>query len=175
MLFKIPMSREQVNKGLSKLQPLKYNQFRWWRMYEPKNKPLHPRQRLKDKIINGDYDWSCYKLQAYLCEYQLNDLWEECKPDIAKFNEKSSLISTRRNRLLADYEKDEKDRLDSLIKEFTVYFKCNKEQVIEEMEKCSGSILDLYYIIEDKYKIYNIPTTTKRRGRPPKKLYESIS
>ena len=175
MLFQIPMSREHVEKELSKLQKLNYNQFRWWRLYAQKNKPLHPRQPLKDKIINGDYDWSCYKLQVYLCEYEMNDIWEECKPDAAKFNEKASLIQTRRSRLLTDYEKDEKERLDNLIKAFTQSFRCNKEQVIEEMEKCSGTILDLYYIIEDKYKVQNILTTLKRRGRPSKKLYEDIT
>jgi hypothetical protein len=73
----------------------------------------------------------------------------------------------RRKRLWEDFEEDEAEILDSLIKQFTVYFRCNKEQVLEEIDKCSGELIDLYYIIEEKYSVYNIPQTRKR-GRPRK-------
>ncbi len=76
-MFDIPMSRKEVDKQLSKYQKINYNQFRWWRSYQPKNKPLDNRQPLRDRIFNGDFDYSCYKAQQYQVEYQLNDILEE--------------------------------------------------------------------------------------------------
>ena len=167
-MFNIPLSREQVEKQLSQYQKINYNQFRWWRMYQPKNKPLHKNQPLRDKILNGDFDYSCYKAQQYWCEYQLNDILEECGVDYQMYLEKSSVLRARRKRLIEDFEKDEAERIESLIKEFTTCFRCNREQVVEEMINCSGELIDLYYIIEEKYKVVLMPYPLKRRGRPKK-------
>jgi hypothetical protein len=170
-MFNPPLSREQVEKQLSKYQKLNYNQFRWWRLYSQKNKPLDNRQPLRDRISNGDFDYSCYKAQIYWCEYKLNDLLKECDGDYQKYQEKGALMLARRKRLIEDFEKDEAERLLSLKIAFTQHFKCSKEQVEEEMLNCSGSLIDLYYIIEEKYKIVHIPYPLKRRGRP-KKLHK---
>lgn len=167
-MFNPPLSRKQVDKQLAQYQPLNYNQFRWWRLYAPKNKPLDTRKPLRDRIFNGDFDYSCYKAQVYWCEYQLNDALEECGIDYQKYLEKTSVLRARRKRLIEDFEKDENERLESLKKEFTKYFKCTREQVEEEMLNCSGSLIDLYYIIEEKYKIELTPYPLRRRGRPRK-------
>ena len=167
-MFDIPLSRKQVEKELSQYQKINYNQFRWWRMYQPKNKPLDSRKSLRDRIFNGDFDYSCYKAQQYLVEYQLNDILKECDNDYGKYLEKTSVIRARRKRLMEDFEKDETERLRSLTVEFTKYFKCDREQVEKEMLECSGSLIDLYYIIEEKYKIVHIPVPLRRRGRPKK-------
>ena len=167
-MFNPPMTRKEVDKQLSTYQKINYNQFRWWRMYQPKNKPLDTKQPLRDRILNGDFDFSCYKAQIYWCEYQLNDVFEECDRDYGKFLEKSAVQLARRKRLMEDFEKDEAERLRSLATEFTKYFRCDREQVEEEMLKCSGSLIDLYYIIEEKYKIVHMPYPLKRRGRPKK-------
>ena len=167
-MFNPSLSRKQVEEQLSQYQKLNYNQFRWWRLYAPKNKPLDNRQSLRDRILNGDFDFSCYKAQIYLVEYQLNDILKECGMDYAKYLEKTQVIRARRKRLIEDFEKDEAERLRSLTVEFTKYFKCNREQVEEEMLNCSGSLIDLYYIIEEKYKIVHMPHPLKRRGRPKK-------
>ena len=168
-MFKPPISRKQVEKELLNYQKLNYNQFRWWRLYQPKNKPLDKRKPLRDRILNGDFDYSCYRAQQYLVEYQLNDLLKECKYDYQMYLEKGAVSLARRKRLIEDFEKDESERLNSLITEFTKYFKCNKKQVEEEMINCTGSLIDLYYIIEEKYKVILMPHPLKRRGRPPKK------
>ena len=169
-MFNPPMSRKQVEKQLSQYQKINYNQFRWWRMYQPKNKPLDNRQPLRDRILNGDFDFSCYKAQIYLVEYQLNDILKECGVDYQKYLEKTSVMRARRKRLIEDFEKDEKDRLESFIKEFTRYFRCNREQVEKEMLNCSGSLIDLYYIIEEKYKVIPVSyASMRRRGRPSTK------
>tara|TARA_R110002124_G_scaffold262576_1_gene428708 strand:+ start:128 stop:631 length:504 start_codon:yes stop_codon:yes gene_type:complete len=165
-MFNIPHTKLIVEKKLKKLQPLNYNRFRWWRWYEAKNKPLPYKSDFRDKIFNGDFDHSCYMLQAYLCEHMLNELDEECGNDIAKFNEKGAVLKARRKRLWEDYEKDEFDRLQSLYTHFVKYFNIEKEQVIEEALKCRGELIDLYYIIEEKYPKYNI--IRSKRGRPKK-------
>jgi hypothetical protein len=170
-MFDPPMTRKAVDKQLSQYQKINYNQFRWWRMYQPKNKPLDNRQPLRDRILNGDFDFSCYKAQIYWCEYQLNDIHEECHPDTQKYLEKTAVLRARRKRLIEDFEKDEKDRLESLIKEFTRYYRLSKEQVIEEMENYKGdSLSEFYFYIEEKHKIIHMPyPTMRRRGRPPSK------
>ena len=165
-MYNPPLSKKQTEKELSKLQKLNYNQFRWWRLYQQKSKPLHNRAPLRDRILNGDFDYSCYRVQAYWCEHELNNLLKECNTDYQMYLEKSSVLRARRKRLLEDFEKDEAERLHFLTVEFTKNFKCNKEQVEEEMLKCSGSLLDLYYIIQEKYKIVHMPYPLKSRGRP---------
>jgi len=167
-MYNIPWFRKKVEKELSQYQKINYNQFRWWRMYQPKNKPLTNRHPLRDRILNGDFDFSCYKAQMYWCEYELNDLWEQCKPDYQKYLELGSVMKARRKRLYEDFEKDESERLNGIITEFTRYFRVTKDQVYKEIDKCSGSLIDLYYIIEEKYKVPIIPPPLQRRGRPPK-------
>ena len=159
-------SRKQLDNEFSKLRKLKYNAFRWWRMYDNPNKPLCNKSPFRDRILNGDFDYSHYRYQADWCEHEMNDIAEECGEDIGKYVEKTSLLRSRRKRLLEDFEKDENGKLEMLIKTFTVNFKCNEEQVYEEIDKCSGSLMDLYYIMEDKYPKYNI--IRSKRGRPKK-------
>ena len=100
-------SREQLEKKFSKLRKLNYNAFRWWRMYDNPNKPLCNRSPFRDRILNGDFDYSHYKYQADWCEHEMNDIARECGDDIGKFVEKTSLLRSRRKRLLEDFEKDE--------------------------------------------------------------------
>lgn len=170
-MFSPRMSRKDVDKQLSQYQKINYNQFRWWRMYQPKNKPLDKRQPLRDRILNGDFDFSCYKAQIYWCEYQLNDVHKECGIDTQKYLEKTAVLRARRKRLIEDFEKDEKDRLESLINEFTKYYRLDKNQVSEEMMNFTGdSLIDFYFYIDEKHKITYTPyPLMRRRGRPPTK------
>ena len=169
-MFNPSLSRGQVEKQLSQYQKINYNQFRWWRMYQPKNKQLDKRQPLRDRILNGDFNFSCYKAQIYWCEHELDDMLRECDRDYQKYLEKSSVMRARRKRLIEDFEKDEKERLDSLITEFTKYYRLDKKQVEEEMINFSGdSLIDFYYHIDEKYKIVPMPYPLKRRGRPSTK------
>jgi len=59
---------ELIEKKLSKLQKLNYNQFFWWRRWTRKGKPLHKYSPLADKIKNGDYDDSPYRWQINYCD-----------------------------------------------------------------------------------------------------------
>ena len=127
----------------------------WWRMYGYKTKPLPSKSDFRDKIFNGDFEPSCYRWQAYLCEHEL-----------AKYNEKGAVMKARRKRLYEDFEKDETYRLDYLFSEFSKNFDITKQQAEKEALKCSGELIDLYYIIEEKYPKYNI--IRSKRGRPKK-------
>ena len=165
-MFTPAQSKKYIEKRLTEFQKLNYNQFRWWRWYESKNKPLPNKADFRDKIMNGDYDPGPYALQAQLCEHMLNEFYEECMPDIQKYNEKTKLLGARRKGLWEDHDKDENGKLDNLIKEFRRNFHITKDELYQEIDICMGTILDLYYQIEEKYnKIY----VKSRRGRPAKK------
>ena len=82
-----------------------------------------------------------------------------------KYLEKTKLLSARRKRLWEDHERDESDKLDSLYKHFMKNFRISRDELNQEIDICIGTILDLYYQIEEKYnKIY----VKSRRGRPAK-------
>jgi hypothetical protein len=168
MVYQVPLSRKHLEKEFSKLRKLKYNQFRWWRMYDDPKEKLSSKSSLRDRIINGDFDFSHYKYQVMWCEHDINDIHDKFKNDFGRFAEETLLLKTRRKRLLEDFEKDENKKLQTLTTEFTQRFKCSKEQILNEMENCTGSLLDFYYIIEEKYKIIFTLPLLKRRGRPPK-------
>ena len=140
MPFNPTLSRARLEKEFSKLQKLNYNQFRWWRMYESKNKPLKATASFRDTILNGDYDFSHYWYQAAWVEHDIDDLEIECADDAGKFVEKASILKSRRTRLLEDFEKDEADKLKRLEKEFTSNFKITKDQINKEMLEWSGDL-----------------------------------
>jgi hypothetical protein len=169
MVFNPTLSRKRLQKEFSKLQKLNYNQFRWWRMYDVKNKPLDKRKPLRDRILNGDYDFSHYWYQAMWCEHEINDLFEQYKDDVVQYVDKTKMVNARRKRLMEDFDRDEHDKLNELYNEFPKYFRVNRNQVKEEMANFSGSLIDFYYYMDDKYKIVHLSyEQIKKRGRPRK-------
>jgi hypothetical protein len=141
---------EKCNKEFKKLKPLKYNRFMWWRMYSYKTQPLSKPSALVDKILNGDFEPSCYKTQAQWCEHELNREYKECYPDQSKFLERTTTLRNRRKRLIDDFERDETERLENVQREFRRYFGLTQEQLDENIEKCKGKIIDLYYTLKEK-------------------------
>jgi hypothetical protein len=103
--------------------------------------------------------------QVWLVEHELNETWSNSKNDMGMFLENTSVQRARRKRLTEDFEKEEFERMHSLYEHFFKYFDIDKDQLEEEMLKCSGELKDLYYIVENKYE----PKIVKsRRGRPKK-------
>lgn len=156
MLYKPLNSEEDLLKIFKKLKPIPYNRFFWWRLYKNKKEPLKYSSPLIDKIKNGDFNYSHYRFQAEWVEHQINKIWESTKPDIGKFNEASSLLRTRRKRLLEDFDKDEKQKLEDIRKEFCKLVDCSKEQVKLEMESYDNTLEKFYYYMINKYKRENI-------------------
>ena len=154
MLFNPSNSKKQLDNIFKNgYYKLRYNPFRWWRLYDRINKPLDKRQPLLLRIQNGDFDYSHYIYQAELVEHKINELYIKCGGNNEKFIDESRLEGARRQRLLDDFEKDENNKLDLLKIEFSKQYRITKEQVEKEMLNCLGTLEDLYYIIEEKYSI----------------------
>ena len=169
MIFQPSLTRKQLDKEFSKLRKLKYNVFRWWRLYDSPIKPLDARQPLRDRILNGDFEFSHYYFQAMWCEHEINDIHDQYSDDPGRAIELTTLTRQRRKRLLEDFEREEYDRLKELKSSLWANFKISKEELENVMESFDGSTIELYYYLDDKYKIINqLPPTLKRRGRPRK-------
>jgi hypothetical protein len=143
-------SKEFLQEQVGHLRPLKYNKFQWWRNYLFPE-PLSDTQPLLNRIINGDFDVSPYYWIAQMAIHEMQDKMDttrclEKKRDIQSFH------NEKYRRLIQDYEKDEAKRMTSLKKAFIKRFKLTEEELQEEMENCVGSLEEMYYIIEEKYK-----------------------
>ena len=156
-------SKEIVNRELNKLQPLKYNQFFWWRKFKEKS-PLSSKDALHARIDNGDFDFSSYYWQA---QYALLEMEEKTGhiSDPSKRHEAQTIYRERYRRLMKDFEKDEPQRLDDYIKAMTSLFEIEKEELEKKMETFDGTLKELYTLIKTTY---NFRTKQKRRGRPKK-------
>ena len=169
MLFKTS-DPQVVLKEISKLQPLNYNQFRWWRRFDSKVKPLPRGTKFIDRIKNGEFEFSHYYWQWKLSELEINELYNKYNGDIQKLLENNSVDLARRKRLIEDFEKDENDRLKLLQDGFLREFEMTREEYYSHIEKFDGTIEDFYI-----YCIKTFDRTGKqpeRRGRPKKIAYE---
>lgn len=164
----ITQPEEVVEQELSKLQPLNYNKFMWWRTHTQKGNPLGKRAPLKDRIINGDFDFSCYYWQAQSAAIQARKKLDLSTDDYQAQYEKTMVDVARYRRLLADYEKEETDRLEAIYDAFTTAFKITKDDLIDELCNWPGTLLD-YYEYCNEFK-YPTPAENRKRGRGrPKK------
>lgn len=156
-------SKEIVNRELNKLQPLKYNQFFWWRKFKEKS-PLSSKDALHARIDNGDFDFSSYYWQA---QYALLEMEEKTGhiSDPSKRHEAQTIYRERYRRLMKDFEKDEPQRLDDYIKSMTSLFEIEKEDLEKKMETFDGTLKELYTLIKTTY---DFRTKQKHKGRPKK-------
>lgn len=164
MTYKPTLPREDVEKELSKLRHLNYNRFFWWRRWTNRRKPLHNSAPLWDKILNGDLDYSHYKLQAMYCEYEMNDK-EKLSIDPSHYIELTRTDRLRRKKLLEDYNKDETEKLKTIRNEFCKEFRMDKEDYDREVGEFGGTLKDFYIHCEQRY---GKQIRLKKRGRPPK-------
>lgn len=157
-------SREVVQKHLKNLQQLNYNQFRWWRNYQvPKTLPKSV--HIEKRIQNGDFEPSPYFWMAQ------SALWE--KKDLDDLNlepyyraKRGSMLLGKYERLMSDFEADEKDRLDNFADAVYDHFEIDKEIAKEEILRFGDSISDYYHYACKKYTVRRV--APKRRGRPKK-------
>ena len=165
----ITQPEEVVEQELSKLQPLNYNKFMWWRTHAQKGRPLGKRAPLLDRIKNGDFDFSCYYWQAQSAAIQARKKLDLTTDDYQKQYEKTMVDVARYRRLLADYEKEENDRLEAIYDAFTTAFKITKDELIDELCNWPGDLLS-YYEFCNEFK-HATPAENRKRGRGrPKKL-----
>jgi len=156
-------SKETINRELNKLQPLKYNQFFWWRKFKEKS-PLSSKDAVHARIDNGDFNFSSYYWQA---QYALLEMEEKTGyiSDPSKRHESQTIYRERYRRLMKDFEKDEPQRLDDYIKAVTSLFEIEKEDLEKKMETFDGTLKELYTLIKTTY---DFRTKQKRKGRPKK-------
>lgn len=171
MIYNPGISKPKLEEHFKSLIKLKYNQFRWWRMYDTPRKPLDKRARLIDRINNGDFDFSHYYLQALYVEHEINEIYRQFIDDPGMFVSHASLPRQRRKRLYDDYERDEREKMEALKEGLWSNFKISKSELEDVMESFDGTILELYFYLDENYKIINqLPPTLqkRRRGRPKK-------
>jgi len=160
------IDKELITQEISKLQPLNYNRFMWWRRFDSPNKPLHKNSDLLDKIQNGDFDFSHYFWQAKYTEMEMDEIHNDVWPDSVKYNEKVAVHGARRQRLWADFEKDEREKLNNIYKEFSLSVRMTRKQVREEIEEFGGTLEEYYHYCKDKFGARHKRLET--RGRPRK-------
>tara|TARA_R100001509_G_C4875269_1_gene218329 strand:- start:1817 stop:2290 length:474 start_codon:yes stop_codon:yes gene_type:complete len=151
MVYEITHSEEEILNQLSKLQPLKYNQFYWWRRWGAKNKALHKYCPLLDRIKNGDFDFSPYFWQAIYCELEINKKLDELG-DFEILRENHAVDFARRKRLWEDFDKDEAERLQTIQKSFLKEFRITEEELEKELSEFDGTLEELYHHCSVVYK-----------------------
>jgi hypothetical protein len=156
-------SKETINRELNKLQPLKYNQFFWWRKFKEKS-PLSSKDAVHARIDNGDFDFSSYYWQAQYALLEMEEKTGHIK-DPSKRHESQTIYRERHRRLMKDFEKDEPERLENYIKAVTSLFQIEKDELEKKMENFDGTLKELYTLIKTNY---DFRTIQKRRGRPKK-------
>ena len=151
-------SKETIHKQISKLQPLKYNQFFWWRKFKDKS-PLSSKEAVHARIDNGDFDFSSYYWQA---QYALVEMEEKTGhiSDPGNRHEAQTIYRERWRRLMNDYEKDESQRLVEYKKAITNLFEIEDDDLEKKMENFDGTLKELYTLIKTKY---NFRTIRKRK------------
>jgi hypothetical protein len=157
-------SREVIQKHLSKLQKLNYNQFRWWRNYGV-SKPLSKSTHIEKRIDNGDFDPSPYFWMAQ------SALWEKHDSDNLGLEpydraKRGSLLLGKYERLMADHYSDDDSKLENFIDAIYDHFEVDKLLVEEEIKSFGSSVKDYYLNCIEKYNVRRV--APKRRGRPKK-------
>tara|TARA_R100000805_G_C3543681_1_gene57893 strand:- start:169 stop:615 length:447 start_codon:yes stop_codon:yes gene_type:complete len=133
--------------------------FYWWRRY-PVHKSLRPTAPLLEKIQNGDFDYPQFFKEAKYEMHWLKQDQEEYKKNYIGFEDPESssgyieltkMAYKRRNLLIEDGDKADRERLDQLVNRLSKQFKVPKDKIWEEMEEFGGNIEKFYYYIKNKY------------------------
>jgi hypothetical protein len=135
--------RKVVERHLSKLQKLNYSQFRWWRNYQIP-KPLPKNKLMIERIKNGDFETSPYFwcAQYVLWEKEDNDNDKSLEPYYQR--KRGSMLLTKYEKLMLDFEKDEEERIETFINTFSKSLNVNKETLREEFESYQGTVLEFF-------------------------------
>jgi hypothetical protein len=165
MLFKISHP-ELVIKHIKKLQPLNYNQFRWWRQFDSKTKPLPKGSSLQNRIKNKEFEFSHYYWQAQYCEMRINEKVKSYNGDIQRLIENDGVELAQRKRLWEDFEKNEPENLQELQKLFLREFTMTPEEYDEHIINFDGTLEEFYMYCLKTFDLSG--KKADRRGRPPK-------
>lgn len=139
-----------IEEEIKKFTPIKYNKFYWHRRFKQRS-TLHELKPLLERIKNGDFNYSDYRVQA-LYELEL----AEKKANSFKsyqYDERDEVLKmgrVRYRKLMDDFMKDEFNIMKDMEKSFLRKFWISKEEFYNYIEECEGDLIDLYELIESK-------------------------
>ena len=127
--------------------------FYWWRRFRS-HKNLPYKARLLDKITNGDFDptpffqeaeWELHWMKEEQDDFKDNyqGKLDEIEQDI-RYIEIESKARKRYNKLYEDGMKDEADRMDRLVNNFSKHFRVQRSKMHDIVYSFDGTILELY-------------------------------
>ncbi len=148
-IFKIN-NEELIHKEISKLRPLNYNRFMWWRRFTQPKRPLDKKAPLLNKIKNGDLEFSHFYWQALYTEIEMNEKHINCIDD-QHWVEESRVDKQRRRRLWEDFEKDEAEKLKMIRKLFSKEFRMTLEDYDDVILEFEGTLQQFYNYCEVKF------------------------
>ena len=140
----IKHSEEVVNAKLSQYQKLNYNRFMWWRTHCDKTEPLSKRVPLRDRIVNGDFEFSSYYWQAQSAAIVGRNKLDLAKDDYRDQIDKTTIDIARYRRLVMDFEKEEQNRIQEFVESFTKAFNLTREELYANLETWEGDVLSFY-------------------------------
>jgi len=138
-----------IEEKISTFQKSNYVKFYWWRRFKPRTPPFKHRSLLQ-KIQNGNYDYSDYRVQA-LYELELAEIKSNIFPKYA-YTERDEAIKMGRmryNKLMIDFDKDESNLLKTIEREFCKVFGISKEEFDLYVLLCDGGLEELYNTIKE--------------------------
>jgi|TARA_R110000822_G_scaffold58361_2_gene146062 hypothetical protein len=138
-----------LQEKIASFTPVKYNQFYWWRRFKSRD-TLSPRNTLYEKIKHGDYEMSDYFYQAKWEKILMEEKLSKIDHPDDKL-EATKLCMERHRRLMTDYEKDEANIWKDMCKDFRATFKVSEDELEQYMEKCEGTLIDLYNMVKQDY------------------------
>jgi hypothetical protein len=148
-IFKIN-NEDLIHKEISKLRPLNYNRFMWWRRFTQPKRPLDKKSPLLNKIKNGDLEFSHFYWQALYTEIEMNEKHINCIDD-QHWVEESRVDKQRRRRLWEDFEKDEAEKLKMIRKLFSKEFRMTLEDYDDVILEFEGTLQQFYNYCEIKF------------------------
>lgn len=138
-----------IKEKITTFQKSNYVKFYWWRRFKPRT-TLHKNVPLLDRIKNGDFDYSDYRVQA-LYEIKLSE--EKANTYASyEYTERDDVLKMgrlRHNRLMEDFMKDEFHLLQNIKTEFCKHFWISEEEFYHYMDMCDKGLLELYDIIKE--------------------------
>ena len=125
--------------------------FYWWRRFRT-HRCLPYKAPLIDKIKNGDFEYSPFFEQA---KWELHWMKEEQEEFISNYKGDDYLRDNlyedierrarkRYNKLYEDGMKDEADRMDRLVNNFSKHFRVQRSKMHDIVYSFDGTILELY-------------------------------
>lgn len=147
----IKYPEELVQSKITLLKPIKYNKFRWWRLYDDDHESLSKKEPLENRVLNNDFEPSTFIWQAQYVLIQARKKLNLKKDTLSEQVEKTSLDLARYRKLMEDHEREESKRLEDFMEAFKETFDIPQETLDEKLSLWFGDIKGFYYFMSNQY------------------------